>query len=238
MPLQFDVFSVFPSMFESPFAASIIRRAQDRQIIQLSVHDIRNWTSDRHRTVDDTPYGGGAGMVMMAPPIVNAVESILGEDLASSRVIVMSAAGRSLTQAAAQDLATASRIAIICGRYEGIDDRVVQVLRAEEISIGDYILTGGEIPAMVVVDAVTRLIPGVISSQSARDDSFTEDLLEHPHFTHPAVFRGLSVPAILHTGHHAEISAWRRTQARRRTAERRPDLLQSKSLDDAEPLEP
>lgn len=232
--LRFDVFSLFPGIFACPLDESILRRAQDRELISVALHDIRDWTTDKHRTADDTPYGGGAGMVMTAPPIVNAVEETLGVELETSRIVVMSAGGRPFTQAVAHDLAGSRRIALICGRYEGIDARVIKVLQAEEISIGDYVLTGGELAAAVVIDAVARLVPGVIESASIHDESFQEPLLEYPHYTRPREFRGLAVPEVLLGGNHAVIDRWRREASLRKTARVRPDLLEKLTLTDAE----
>lgn len=223
--IRFDVFTLFPGVFTGPLDESILRRARERGLIEVAVHDIRNWTADRHRTVDDTPYGGGAGMVMMAPPIVDAVESITKAATRNVRVIAMSAGGRLFDQELAADFARSPHIALICGRYEGIDDRAIQVLQAEEISIGDYVLTGGELPALVVIDAVSRLVPGVIEASSVLDESHQTGLVEYPHYTRPAIYRGLEVPAVLLSGHHAEIARWRRWEAIRRTARLRPDLL-------------
>jgi tRNA (guanine37-N1)-methyltransferase len=223
--LRFDVFTLFPGIFAGPLDESILRRAQERRLVAVSLHDIRQWTTDRHRTADDTPYGGGAGMVMMAPPIVAAVEATLGDDLERTRVLAMSAGGRSFTQAMAEDLSGAGRIAIVCGRYEGIDERALTLLRAEPVSIGDYVLTGGELPALVVIDAVSRLVPGVIEAASIAEESHGSGLVEYPHYTRPPSFRGLDVPPVLLSGHHAEIARWRREQSLRRTARFRPDLL-------------
>jgi tRNA (guanine37-N1)-methyltransferase len=230
VPVRFDVFTLFPGIFTGPFDESILRRAQDRGIVEIRVHDIRNWAVDRHRTVDDTTYGGGAGMVMMAPPIVAAVEETLGTELQRTRVLAMSAGGRLFNQSLAEELAGSGQISIICGRYEGIDDRAIQILNAEEISIGDYVLTGGELAASVVIDSVTRLLPGVIDAASVAEESHRERLVEYPQFTRPAVFRDLEVPTVLLSGHHAEISRWRREQALRRTARLRPDLLDLERL--------
>ena len=232
--LRFDVFTLFPGIFSGLLDESILRRAQDRGIVRIDVHDIRQWAVDRHRTVDDTTYGGGAGMVMMAPPIVSAVEETLGTELARTRVLAMSAGGRLFNQSLAEELARSERISIICGRYEGIDDRAIQILNAEEISIGDYVLTGGELAAGVVIDAVTRLIPGVIDAASVAEESHREGLVEYPQFTRPKVFRELEVPAVLLSGHHLEIARWRREQSLRRTARLRPDLLDLESLSPAE----
>lgn len=232
--LRFDVFTLFPGIFSGPLDESILRRAQDRGLVSVALHDIRDWTTDKHRTADDTPYGGGAGMVMMAPPLVTAVEETLGDELAQTRVVVMSAGGRPFTQASAHELALSGRIALICGRYEGIDARAIDVLGAEELSIGDYVLTGGELAAAVVIDAVTRLVPGVIESSSIADESFQEPLLEYPHYTRPREFRGLNVPDVLLSGNHAAINRWRREAAIRKTARVRPDLLEKLSLTEAE----
>ena len=228
--LRFDVFTLFPGIFTGPLDESILRRAQDRGIVEIDIHDIRDWAVDRHRTVDDTTYGGGAGMVMMAPPIVSAVEATLGSDLDRTRVLVMSAGGRLFSQAMAEELATSGRIGIVCGRYEGIDHRAIEILDGEEISIGDYVLTGGELAASVVIDAVTRLVPGVIDAASVAEESHRERLVEYPQFTRPPVFREHAVPPVLLSGHHADIGRWRREQSLRRTARLRPDLLDLESL--------
>ncbi|MBW3631746.1 MAG: tRNA (guanosine(37)-N1)-methyltransferase TrmD [Chloroflexi bacterium] len=232
--MRIDVFTLFPGIFTGLLSESILRRAQDRGIVQIDVHDIRHWAVDRHRTVDDTTYGGGAGMVMMAPPIVSAVEETLGTELARARILAMSAGGRLFNQSLAEELARSERICIICGRYEGIDDRAIQILNAEEISIGDYVLTGGELGAGVVIDAVTRLLPGVIDAASVAEESHREGLVEYPQFTRPKVFRDLEVPAVLLSGHHVEIARWRREQSLRRTARLRPDLLDLERLSPAE----
>lgn len=232
--LHVDVFTLFPGILAGPLDESILRRAQDRGLVAVSLHDIRDWTTDKHRTADDTPYGGGAGMVMAAPPIVSAVEETLGNELATTRVIVMSAGGRPFTQQVAHELAGYQRLALICGRYEGIDARAIEILGAEEISIGDYVLTGGEIAAAVVVDAVARLVPGVIEAASIRDESFQEPLLEYPHYTRPREFRGLAVPDVLLNGNHAAIDRWRRDASLRKTAQVRPDLLAKLPLTESE----
>jgi tRNA (guanine37-N1)-methyltransferase len=232
--LRFDVFTLFPGIFAGPLDESILRRAQNRGIVQIDVHDIRDWAVDRHRSVDDTTYGGGAGMVMMAPPIVSAVETTLGSELTRTRILVMSAGGRLFSQTMAEELSASARIAIVCGRYEGIDYRAVEILDAEEISIGDYVLTGGELAASVVIDAVTRLLPGVIDAASVAEESHRERLVEYPQFTRPSLFRERPVPPVLLSGHHAEIERWRREQALRRTARLRPDLLDLESLSPSE----
>jgi tRNA (guanine37-N1)-methyltransferase len=232
--MRFDLFTLFPEMFAGPFDASILKRARAAGTIALDVHDIRDWTTDRHRTADDTPYGGGAGMVMAAPPIVAAVEETLGDELETTPIVVLSPAGRLFTQAVARELAGLGRLALVCGHYEGIDERVVEELGAEELSIGDYVLTGGELAAMVVVDAVARLVPGVIAPASIAEESHDLGLVEYPHYTRPVRFRGREVPPVLLSGHHAEIARWRREQAILRTARRRPDLLPRVDLSEGE----
>lgn len=227
--LRVDIFTLFPTMFEGVFGESIIKRARAKGLIEIAVHDIRDWTHDRHRTADDTPYGGGAGMVMKAPPIIDAVEEVLGKDLRDTHIAIMSAGGRQFSQEIAQELSGTRRIALICGHYEGIDERVSQLLDADELSIGDYVLTGGELPAMVIADAAIRLVPGVITEESILDESHSDPAsagVEYPHYTRPAEYRGLTVPEILLSGHHARIDAWRREQAVKRTARWRPDLLE------------
>jgi tRNA (guanine37-N1)-methyltransferase len=231
---RIDILTLFPPMFAGPFDHSIVKRARDADRVDIQVHDLRDWTHDRHRTADDTPYGGGAGMVMLAPPIVAGVEATLGEDLGSAPVFITSAAGEPFTQRLAHELAALPRFALICGHYEGIDARVTEILGAREISIGDYVLTGGELAAMVIVDAVTRLYPGVILAASVEEESHAAGLVEYPHYTRPLEFRGHVVPEILLSGHHAKIAAWRRQQAILRTARQRPDLLPHADLTAAE----
>jgi tRNA (guanine37-N1)-methyltransferase len=216
-------------MFVGPLNQSIVGRARERELLRLRVHDIRDWTTDRHRSADDAPFGGGAGMVMTAPPIVAAVEAILGAASHTARVIVLSAAGRRFTQAVAERLSRERRLILICGHYEGIDERVNDTLAAEPLSIGDYVLTGGELPAMVVVDAVARLLPGVIEAASIAEESHASRRLEYPHYSRPAEFRGLRVPEVLLKGHHARIAAWRRAKSLAQTARWRPDLLRDEA---------
>ncbi len=228
--MQFEILSLFPGLLAGPFSESILKRAQQRGIIEIGIHDIRDWATDKHRTVDDTPYGGGAGMVMMAPPVVAAAENVMGRLSERRKVIIMSPAGRLFSQEMANQWSALEALVLICGRYEGIDDRAREILGAEEISIGDYVLTGGELPAAVIVDAVARLVPGVITAESTERESHGESLVEHPHYTRPPDFRGLGIPEVLISGHHAQIDAWRRAQSIKRTAERRPDLLAKADL--------
>ena len=218
-------------MFQGPLHESILRRAQDKGLVEIAVHDLRSWTTDRHHVVDDAPYGGGAGMILKPEPAFQAVEALSrGEE---SAVIVLSPQGVPFTQASAVELAEAEHLILLCGRYEGFDDRIPRGLQARELSIGDYVLTGGELPALVVLDAVVRLIPGVLGDvTSAQTDSFAAGLLEHPQYTRPAVFRGMAVPPVLLSGDHQAIARWRRKQAIRRTRERRPDLLARMTLSD------
>ena len=226
--------TIFPEMFEAPMSASIVGVARERGLLELHVHDLRDWTHDRHRTTDDAPYGGGPGMVMKPEPIFEAIEAIrpLSDD--PGLVGFLTPAGRRLTQGLVENLSATQRLILVCGRYEGFDDRVL-TLADFEVSIGDYVLTGGELPAMVLVDALTRHIPGVLGhEQSVWDETFQESLLEYPQYTRPAVYRGLEVPEVLRTGDHAKIAAWRREQSVRRTAQTRPDLLGGASLTDAE----
>jgi tRNA (guanine37-N1)-methyltransferase len=228
--VRIDVFTIFPGIFEGPLSESILKRAIASGLVEVGLHDIREWATSKHRSVDDYPYGGGPGMVMMAPPVVQAVEDVLGEQLGVTEVIILSPSGERFTQALAVELAARPRLALICGRYEGIDERVSTVLRARELSIGDYIMTGGELGAAVVIDVLARLIPGVIEADSVEEESHTSGLLEYPHYTRPPEFRGLRVPPVLLSGHHARIVAWRRWQALCRTLARRPDLLDGLDL--------
>ncbi len=227
--MHFDILTLFPGMFERVFNESIIKRAREAGLISIAIHNIRDYATDKHRMTDDTPYGGGGGMIMKPEPIFRAVEAVLGLEEGQRPqvpVILLSPQGRLFTQSVARELSKNRRLVLICGHYEGVDERVRQFLATDEISIGDYVLTGGEVPAMVIVDAVTRLVPGVLGDPGATfEDSHTEGLLEYPHYTRPAVFRGWSVPEVLLSGNHAEIVRWRRQQALRRTFERRPDLL-------------
>ena len=219
--MHFDIFTLFPAMFQGPFTESIIKRAQERGLLDIALHDIRTITTDRHHVVDDYPYGGGAGMVMKPEPTFNAIEAIYQ----SGPLIYLTPQGRLFNQHIAQELAQEERITLLCGHYEGIDERICQHLITDQISIGDYVLTGGEIGAMVLVDAVSRLIPGVLAEGSTQEESHTSNMLEYPQYTRPPVFRGWPVPDILLSGNHAQIARWRRKEAIRRTRERRPDLF-------------
>ncbi len=211
-----------------PLGASIIGRAVERGILDLHVHDLRDWTTDRHRSIDDYPYGGGAGMVMKAPPVVAAIEAVLDKDIGRVPrvpVLLMSAAGQPFTQTMAHTLAEQERFILLCAHYEGVDERAIQLAVTDEVSIGDYVLTGGELPAMVITDAVARLLPGVIEAASLAEESFADGLLEYPHYTRPPEFRGLTVPEVLTSGNHARITRWRHEQSLLRTQDRRPDLF-------------
>lgn len=230
--MRFDIFTLFPEMFAGVFDESILKRARQARLVEIFLHDIRDFTTDKHHVTDDYAYAGGGGMVMKPEPIFTAVETILG---APPRVpvILLTPQGRVFNQAIARELAQHSHIALICGHYEGVDERVREHLATDEISIGDYVLTGGEIAAMVIVDAVARLIPGVLGHPSAAsNDSHASGLLEGPQYTRPAEFRGWKVPEILLSGNHAAVAKWRRQQALRRTFERRPDLLARANLTD------
>jgi tRNA (guanine37-N1)-methyltransferase len=230
-PLRIDVLTLFPRMFDSPFAESIVARARQAGRLELEVHDIRSHTSDKHHVADDTPYGGGAGMVLKPEPLTSAIRSARGPD---GHVVLLSAQGRLFDQAAARRLAAAGHLVLVCGHYEGVDERVVESDVDEELSIGDYVLTGGELAAMVVIDAVTRLVPDVIDAESLAHESHTDGLLEGPQYTRPPEFEGRKVPPVLVSGDHGAIAKWRRTESIRRTAERRPDLLAGAKLTPAE----
>jgi tRNA (guanine37-N1)-methyltransferase len=227
--MQFDVFTLFPGVFQPYLESSILQRAQEKGLISVVLHNIRDWTHDRHHVTDDAPYGGGGGMVMKVEPLFASVESVLGAPPACP-LIYLSPQGRQFTTAVAQELATHPRLGLLCGRYEGIDERVIEHLVTDQISIGDYVLTGGELPAMVLIDAVSRFIPGVLGDpDGAFDDSFGDGLLEYPHYTRPEEFRGWRVPDVLLSGNHALIAKWRKEQSIIRTRKQRPDLLDGKS---------
>ncbi len=242
MPLRVDILTIFPGMFAAggPLGASIIGRAVERGAVELRVHDLRQWTHDRHHSTDDYPYGGGAGMVMKAPPVVEAVEAVLGDDLQREPrvpVALMSASGESFTQVRAAEWAREEangRLVLVCAHYEGLDERAIRLAITHEVSIGDYVLTGGELPAMVITDAVVRLLPGVIEAASLAEESHTDGLLEYPHYTRPPEYRGLAVPPVLLSGDHARIARWRREQSLRRTRARRPELFARAPLSDAD----
>ncbi len=237
--MRIHILTLFPSMFQSPFSESIISRAIDKGLVEVQIHDIRSYTHDRHHTADDYPYGGGPGMVMKPDPIFEALEAIKksiplkqpGINDASLPIILLSPQGRTFNQAIAEDLAKENEMVLICGHYEGIDERVREHLATDEISVGDYVLTGGELAAMVVVDAVARLIPGVLGSdESTTDDTFSSGLLQHPQYTRPPNIKGWAVPEVLLSGNHAQIARWRRQQAILRTLKHRPDLLKKTQL--------
>ena len=231
MTPRIDVLTLFPKMFESPFAESIVARARAAGQIDLAVHDIREWATDRHHVVDDAPYGGGAGMVLKPEPLTRAIRATKGD---RGHVVLMSAQGALFDQAWARRLAALPHLVLVCGHYEGIDERVIEGDIDEELSIGDFVLTGGELAAMVVIDAVTRLVPDVIEADSLTHESHTEGLLEGPHYTRPVEHEGRRVPAVLLSGDHAAIARWRRAEAVRRTVERRPDLIERAGLTPAE----
>ena len=231
LAMRIDILTIFPAMFGPVLGSSMLKLAQERQGIRIAAHDLRDYTHDKRRTVDDRPYGGGPGMVMRPEPIFEAVEAIEAQahpagERGSCEIVLMSPSGARLTQTLAASLSHREHLLLVCGHYEGVDDRVRQGLIDREVSIGDYVLTGGELPAMVVVDAVVRLIPGVLGdAESTADESFNGGLLEYPQYTRPAVFRGMAVPEVLRTGNHRQVATWRRMQALAKTAAERPDLL-------------
>ena len=260
--MRFDILTLFPDMFTGPLTESIIKRARQAGLISIDLHNIRDYAADRHRTADDAPYGGGAGMVMKAEPLAAAIRSVVSspwsvvnrqtsepnndDELSRTKeqrttgyplgdgqrtlVVLMSPAGERFTQQIAQELAGYDRLVLVCGHYEGVDERVREALIDRELSIGDYVLTGGELPAMVVLDTVARLVPGVLDAQSIGEESHDSGLLEYPHYTRPAVWEERSVPTVLLSGHHGQVALWRRQQRLRRTFERRPDLLAGAGL--------
>lgn len=233
--LRIDVLTLFPEMILQAVGHSMLKRAQEKGLLTVQAHNLRDYTMDRHKVADDVPYGGGAGMVMKAEPILRAVDALRadaqskGEEI---RLMFPSPQGRAFTQDYAKDLAAEPRrIIILCGHYEGVDERVREMLQPEEVSVGDYILTGGELPALVLIDAATRLVPGVLGDpESVVEESFSDSLLEYPHYTRPADVRGMGVPEVLLSGHHEAIRLWRRKQALRSTCARRPDLIRDRSL--------
>jgi len=229
--LRVDIITIFPDYFREAFDYGIIRRARAANLVSVQAHDLRSWTSDKHHMVDDRPFGGGDGMVLKPEPIFAAVESLAGarrrEDIATGkRVVLLSPQGQPLTQSIAADFAKSAQLVLICGRYEGVDERVADALVTDEVSIGDYVLSGGEPAALVVIDATVRLIPGALGSEtSATTESFSDGLLDYPHYTRPPEFEGMRVPEVLLRGHHAEIARWRREAAQEKTKRNRPDLL-------------
>ena len=232
--MQFEVFTLLPEVFPAYLESSILQRARQRGLIEVRVHNIRDYTHDKHHTTDDIPYGGGGGMVMKPEPIFDAVESILGVQ-PDCPILLLTPQGRVFNQRIAAEYSLHEKIALICGRYEGVDERIRTHLVSDEISIGDYVLTGGELPALILIDAISRFIPGVLGDpDGASDDSHASGLLEYPHYTRPPEFRGWSVPEVLLSGDHAKINQWRREQSLRRTFERRPDLLDKAELSEAD----
>lgn len=232
--MRFDVFTLLPQVLQPYLESSILQRANQNGLLEVHLHDIRSWATDKHHVTDEPPFGGGGGMVMKPGPIFESVEAVLGTPLPCP-LILLTPQGRTYTQKIAKELAGYSRLALLCGRYEGIDERVRQHLVTDEISIGDYVLTGGEIPALILIDSITRLIPGALGDpDGAQDDSFATGLLEYPHYTRPADFRGWRVPDILLSGNHAEIARWRHEQSLLRTFTRRPDLLKKLELSEAD----
>jgi len=221
--MKIDVLTLFPAMFAGPLDESIIKRARQAGLLDLQLHQLRDWTHDRHKTVDDRPFGGGPGMLLKPEPIFEAVESLKRE---KTRVVLMSPSGRKFEQSIARELAQQEHLLIVTGHYEGFDERIRAALADDELSIGDYVLTNGALPAMVVIDAVARLLPGVLGDDaSSSEESFSAGLLEYPQYTRPAEFRGMKVPEVLQSGNHAEIARWRAEQAKKRTQEQRPDLI-------------
>jgi tRNA (guanine37-N1)-methyltransferase len=231
--MKFDIVTIFPRMVQAALAEGVVSRGIANGALDVEVHDLRDHTTDRHRSVDDVPYGGGPGMVMKPEPLLRAVDAIRSRRGVPDTVILLSPQGRLFTQAEAVRLGGLAHIALLCGRYEGMDERVLELVGAEELSLGDFVVSGGELPAMIIVDAVSRLVPGVVGDQqSVAEDSFSCGLLDYPHYTRPAEFAGLKVPDVLLSGHHAEVRRWRRKTALARTLDRRPELLERADLDD------
>jgi len=224
--MKFDVVTIFPRMIEAGLSEGVVGRGVEKGLVNVRVHDLRAFTADRHRTVDDVPYGGGPGMVMKVEPFVRALEAIRVERGTPGAVVLLSPQGRRFDQVEAARLLGLEHVVLLCGRYEGIDERVRELVATEELSIGDFVVSGGETPALLVIDAVSRLVPGVVGDQeSVEQDSFAQGILDHPHYTRPAEFAGRRVPDVLLSGHHAEVRKWRTAEALRRTQERRPDLI-------------
>ena len=235
--MRFDIITIFPEIFSGVFDFGIVRRAVEAGLIEIHIHDLRDHTTDRHRQVDDRPFGGGAGMVMKPEPLFRAVETLTRDGI-EAPVALLSPQGRLFSQSVAEEYAQEPQLILICGRYEGVDERVVEHLITDEVSIGDYVLSGGEIPAMVVVDAVTRLVPGALGcEESAEHESFSDGLLDHPQYTRPAEYRGLKPPEVLLGGNHAEIERWRHRRALEKTLRRRPDLIRNRRLSQDEQRE-
>jgi tRNA (guanine37-N1)-methyltransferase len=231
--VKFDIVTIFPEMIEAGLAEGVVGRGVERGVLDVSIHDLRDFTSDRHRSVDDVPYGGGPGMVMKPEPLIRAVEAIRTTRGVPDTVVLTSPQGRVFTQDEAVRLSRLGHVVLLCGRYEGIDERIRSLVQCEELSIGDYVLSGGELAALVIVDAVSRFVPGVVGdSRSVEEDSFSRGLLDHPHYTRPADVSGHKVPDVLLSGHHEEVRRWRRKMAIRRTLDRRPELLDAAELDD------
>ncbi|MBM3780589.1 MAG: tRNA (guanosine(37)-N1)-methyltransferase TrmD [Acidobacteria bacterium] len=233
--MRFDVITIFPTMVEAGLAEGVVGRARGRGLLDVVVHNLRDYTTDRHHVVDDVPFGGGPGMVMKPEPFWAALAQISAEGPPPDAVLLMSPAGRRLDEAGVRRFAGCRHVVVLCGRYEGIDERVRTRWVTDEVSIGDYVLSGGELPALVLIDAVARRVPGVVGDeQSVEEDSFARGVLDYPHYTRPAVWDGMAVPEVLTSGHHQAIRQWRRYEALRRTFERRPDLLETAALDDDE----
>jgi tRNA (guanine37-N1)-methyltransferase len=233
--MKFDVVTIFPRMVEAGLAEGVVSRGIERGLLDVAVHDLRDYTADRHRSVDDVPYGGGPGMVMKPEPLARAVAQIAAARGGPGAVILLTPQGRPFTQAEAVRIGGLGHVVLLCGRYEGMDERVRELVATEELSVGDYVLSGGELPALVVIDAVSRLVPGVVGDeQSVEADSFSRGLLDYPHYTRPAEFGGLKVPDVLLSGHHAQVRRWRKKEALARTLARRPELLEQAALDDEE----
>ena len=233
--MKFDFVTIFPRMVEAGLAEGVVSRGIEKGILDVRVHDLRDYTTDRHRTVDDVPYGGGPGMVIKPEPVARAVEDIRAQRGEPSAVILLSPQGRTFTQLEAARLSSLAHLVLLCGRYEGMDERVRTTVATDELSIGDYVLSGGEFPALVVADAICRLVPGVVGdARSVDQDSFSRGLLDYPHYTRPSEFAGEKVPEVLLSGHHEEVRRWRKLTALRRTLSRRPELLNTAALDDEE----
>lgn len=226
--MRFDVLTLFPEMFPGYLGQSLLHRAIENGLVEIHLHNLRDWSKDKHQKVDDRPFGGGPGMVLMAPPVVDCVEEIRTRDEQPGHLILLTPQGRKLQQTVIDELAQIPRLVLLCGRYEGFDQRIVEILQPDEISIGDFVLNGGEVAAMVLIDAVVRLIPGVLGDENSRHDSFagSHGLLQHEQYTRPREYRGLEVPEVLLSGNHEEIAKWRALQSRKRTLQRRSDLLE------------